>query len=159
VYWFMGCPPVHSVKGVIFNKLAGNRNITGAWGEWDRKRFNVEDFAAGFVLFQDGRALHLTCSFLSNLPSNWSSNLYGTKAGIIWPEMKMFSEIEGLYNDSILNPIVPDTEPPHHKEIKHFFECVRDDKDVLVKPEESLRVIKMLEGMYVSAEKKKEVIY
>ncbi|HOC03296.1 MAG TPA: Gfo/Idh/MocA family oxidoreductase [bacterium] len=159
VYWFMGCPKIHSVKGVTFNKLAGREDITGSWGEWDRKKFDVEDFAAGFVLFKDGRALQLTCSFLSNLPSNWSSNLYGTKAGMIWPEMKMFSEISGLHNDSILSPIVPDDEPSHHKELKHFLDCVRDNRDVLVKPEESLEVIKILEGMYISAEKKKEVIY
>lgn len=159
VYWFMGCPEVHSVKGVTFNKLAKNCDITGSWGEWDREKFDVEDFAAGFVLFKDGRALQVTCSFLSNLPSNWSSNLYGTKAGMIWPEMKMFSEIYGLHSDSVLTPIVPDNEPSHHKELKHFFECVKNDRELLVKPEESLEVIKMLEAMYISAEKKKEVLF
>ncbi len=158
-YWFMGCPVVHSVKGVTFTKLAKNDDITGTWGQWDTKKFEVEDFASGFVLFKDGRALQLTCSFLSNLPSNLSAHLYGTKAGMIWPEMKMFSEIKGLHCDSTLTPIVPDNEPSHHRELAHFLECVKENREVLVKPEESLGVIKILEAMYISDQKKKEVVF
>jgi len=157
VYWFMGCPDVDSVKAVTFAKLAKMDNITGSWGHWDRKKIDVEDFAAGFIVFKDGRALQLTCSFLSNLPSNWSAHLYGTKSGIIWPEMKFFSEISGFHQDSSLTPIVVDNEPPHHKELKHFLECVKNDKEVLVKPEESLKVIEILEAMYKSAETGKEI--
>ncbi|MCM8758319.1 MAG: Gfo/Idh/MocA family oxidoreductase [Candidatus Omnitrophica bacterium] len=159
VYWFMGCPKVHSVKGVMFTKLARNKGITGTWGQWDPEKYEVEDFAAGFVLFKDGRALQLTCSFLSNLPSNWSASLYGTKAGMIWPEMKLFSELSGMHRDSTLTPIVPEKEPSHHIEIKEFLDCVKTGKDVLVKPEESLEVIGILESMYISHEKKKEVIF
>lgn len=158
-YWFMGCPKVHSVKGVMFTKLARNKDITGTWGQWDPEKYEVEDFAAGFVLFKDGRALHLTCSFLSNIPSNWSAYLYGTKAGLIWPEMKMFSELSGMHRDSTLTPILPDNRPPHFVEIEEFLECVKTGKDVPVKPEESLEVIRILEAMYISDEKKKEVVF
>jgi hypothetical protein len=35
----------------------------------------------------------------------------------------------------------------------------KKDKEVPVKPEESLEVIKMLEGIYLSAEKNKEIIF
>lgn len=159
VYWFMGCPKVHSVKGVMFTKLAKNKNIKNLWGQWDPEQYEVEDFAAGFVLFKDGRALQLTCSFLSNLPSNWSANLYGTKAGMIWPEMKMFSELNGMHRDSTLTPIIPEKEPSHHIEIKEFLECVKTGKEVPVKVEESLEVIRILESMYISDEKKREVVF
>ncbi|MCM8764274.1 MAG: Gfo/Idh/MocA family oxidoreductase [Candidatus Omnitrophica bacterium] len=159
VYWFMGCPKVHSVKGVMFTKLAKSKDITGTWGRWDPEKYDVEDFAAGFVLFKDGRALHLTCSYLSNLPSNFSANLYGTKAGMIWPEMRMFSELNGMHRDSTLTPIVPENESSYYIEIKEFLECVKTGKEVLVKPEESLEVIKILESMYISDEKKREVVF
>ncbi|HOL22834.1 MAG TPA: Gfo/Idh/MocA family oxidoreductase, partial [bacterium] len=48
---------------------------------------------------------------------------------------------------------------PHHEEIRIFFECVKKDKEVPVKPEESLEVIKMLEGIYKSAETGKEILF
>ena len=31
--------------------LAHRDDLGGSWGDWDRKRFDVEDFAAGFVRF------------------------------------------------------------------------------------------------------------
>ena len=45
------------------------------------------------------------------------------------------------------------------EEIKTFLECVKEDKEVPVRPEESLEVIKMLDGIYKSAETGKEVIF
>ncbi|MCM8773102.1 MAG: hypothetical protein NC922_08685 [Candidatus Omnitrophica bacterium] len=54
--------------------------------------------------------------------------------------------------------LLPDN-PPYHEKIRIFFECVKEDKEVPVKPEESLEVIKMLEGIYISSEKGKEVIF
>ncbi|MCM8811233.1 MAG: Gfo/Idh/MocA family oxidoreductase, partial [Candidatus Omnitrophica bacterium] len=41
-YWFMGCPKVHSVKGITLTKLAKRKDIRGLWGEWDREKYNVE---------------------------------------------------------------------------------------------------------------------
>ncbi|HXK45773.1 MAG TPA: Gfo/Idh/MocA family oxidoreductase, partial [bacterium] len=65
----------------------------------------------------------------------------------------------GLHCDSTLAPIVPDNEPSHHRELAHFLECVKENREVLVKPEESLGVIKILEAMYISDQKKKEVVF
>ena len=48
---------------------------------------------------------------------------------------------------------------PHHEEIRVFLECVKEDKEVPVRVEETLEVIKMLEGIYKSAEKGKEVLF
>jgi len=48
---------------------------------------------------------------------------------------------------------------PHHEEIRAFLECVKKDKEVPVRPEESLEVIKILEGIYRSAETGKEVVF
>jgi len=160
-YWFMGCPKVHSVVGVTYTKLAKRKDIRGLWGEWDREKYNVEDFAAGFIKFSDGRALNLTCSFLANMEKieDFSTTLFGTEGGIRWPDGKLAKEKEGILEDIELKfNLLPDVQP-HHEEIRVFLECVKEDKEVPVKPEESLEVIKMLEGIYLSAEKNKEIIF
>lgn len=160
-YWFMGCPKVYSVTGVIYTKLAKRKDIRGLWGEWDREKYDVEDFASGFIKFKDGRALSLTCSFLANMEKidDFSTTLFGTEGGIRWPDGKLAKEKYGVLQDIELRiDLLPD-EPPHHAEIRVFFECVKEDKEVPVKPEESLEVIKMLEGIYKSAEEKKEIIF
>lgn len=160
-YWFMGAPKVHSVKGVIYTKLAKRKDIRGLWGEWDREKYNVEDFAAGFVRFSDGRALSLTCSFLANMEkiSDFSTTLFGTEGGIRWPDGKLAKEKNGILQDiQLRTDLLPDN-PPHHEELRVFLECVKEDKKVPVKPEESLEVIKILEGIYKSAETGKEIIF
>ena len=34
-------------------------DLTGSWGDWDRSRFDVEDFAVGLVRFAGGATLTL----------------------------------------------------------------------------------------------------
>lgn len=160
-YWFMGCPEVHSVTGITMTKLAKRKDIKGLWGEWDREKYNVEDFAAGFVKFKDNRGLNLVCSFLANMEKldDFSTTLFGTEGGIKWPNGKLAKEKNGVLQDIELRfDVLPDN-PPHHEEIRVFFECVRDDKEVPVKPEESLQVIKILESIYISSETGKEIIF
>lgn len=160
-YWFMNCPKVHSVKGVTYTKLAKRKDIKGLWGEWDRDAYDVEDFASGFIRFTDGRSISLSCSFLANMEKleDFSTVLFGTEGGIRWPDGKLATEKNRVLQDiEIRFDSVPDV-APHHEEIKAFFECVKEDKEVPVKPEESLEVIKMLEGIYKSAETGKEVIF
>ncbi|MGB9677402.1 MAG: Gfo/Idh/MocA family protein [Candidatus Ratteibacteria bacterium] len=160
-YWFMGCPKVHSVKGITFTKLAKRKDIRGLWGEWDREKYNVEDFASGFVRFSDNRALTLTCSFLANMEKidDFSTTLFGTEGGIRWPNGKLAKEKNGILQDIELKFDVLPNVAPHHEELKVFLECVKEDKEVPVKPQESLEVIKILEAMYISSEKGKEVIF
>ncbi len=115
-YWFMGCPKVHSVKGVIYTKLAKRKDIRGLWGEWDRGKYNVEDFASGFIRFTDGRAITLTTSFLANMEKleDFSTTLFGTEGGIRWPDGKLAKEKEGILEDIELKfNVLPDVHPHH----------------------------------------------
>jgi len=160
-YWFMGCPKVHSVKGVSCTKLAKRKDIRGAWGEWDRDAYDVEDFATGLVRFADGRTISLSCSFLANMEKmeDFSTTLFGTEAGMRWPDGRLYTENSGVLQDvEIRFDTLPDV-VPHHEEIRAFLECVKKDKEVPVRPEESLEVIKILEGIYRSAETGKEVVF
>jgi predicted dehydrogenase len=160
-YWFMGCPKVHSVKGETYTKLAKRNDIRGAWGEWDRKAYDVEDFAVGFIRFADGRTISLSTSFLANMEKteDFSTTLFGTEAGMRWPDGKICTEKNGVLQDIEAKFDSLSNVTPHHEEIRAFLECVKKDKEVPVKPEESLEVIKMLEGIYRSAETGKEVLF
>ncbi len=161
-YWFMGCPKVHSVKGVACTKLAKRNNICNClWGEFDRKAYDVEDFATGYIRFTDGRTIFLSCSFLANMEKmeDFSTTLYGTEAGLKWPEGKIYTEKKGVLQDVEIRFDSLADITPHHEEIRAFLECVKKDKDVPVKPEESLEVIKILEGIYRSAKTGKEVLF
>ena len=90
---------------------------------------------------------------------DFSTTLFGTEAGIRWPDGKLATEKKGvLQNIDLKTEALPEIHP-HHEEIRAFLECVKEDKEVPVRPEESLEVIKMLDGIYKSAETGKEVIF
>ncbi len=71
-----------SVSGITIDKLGKNSALFNQWGDYDRKEFTVEDFAAGFVRFADGAALSLECSFMLNKKETGNEmrcDLFGTE--------------------------------------------------------------------------------
>ncbi|MFA5645961.1 MAG: Gfo/Idh/MocA family oxidoreductase [Candidatus Ratteibacteria bacterium] len=154
--WMMGAPKARTVSGVAYTKLAKREDIAGIW---KREEYDVEDFAAGFVAFQDGRALNLSTSFLANQKEkeDFSAKLFGTEAGIHWPEMTLFRDEHKVQQDVTLHLNLKGAEQPHCREIREFFEAVQNNAPVPVDPEESLEVIRILEAIYTSSESKKAV--
>ena len=152
-------PPVKS--GLLDDppqKLAKRADIRGWWGEWDRDRITVEDFAAGFVRFKNGAALSLECSWLANIrePEVTKITLIGTEAGAEWPVLSVFGEKAGSTTD--INLKFPDDGVGgHQKEIAAFAEAVLTGKPSPVPTEQSLNVIKILDGLYRSSETGREV--
>jgi predicted dehydrogenase len=155
----MGHPEPVSVTGIAPQKLAKRTDIRGWWGEWDRDKISVEDFAAGFVRFKNGAALTLECSWLANQkdPEFTRISLVGTEAGADWPEMMVYSEDAGSTTDTLLQ-FPDDKVPGHHKEIAVFADAILTGKPSPVPAEQSLNVIRILEGLYRSHESGKEVL-
>jgi predicted dehydrogenase len=46
----------------------------------------------------------------------------------------------------------------HRMEIRHFTECIEQDKPVRVQPEESLNVQKIIDAIYLSSERNRDVL-
>lgn len=151
-------PEPVSVSGITPQKLAKRQDIRGWWGEWDREKITVEDFAAGLVRFKNGAALTLECSWLANIkePELMRISLMGTEAGADWPEMNVYSESAGSVTDTTLR--YPDSKlGGHQKEIAVFADAVLNNKPSPVPPERGLNVIRILDGLYRSHESGREV--
>jgi predicted dehydrogenase len=155
--WFLGAPQPVSVSAVVDTRLAHRADLTGSWGDWDRSRFNVEDFAAGFVRFANGTGLVLETSWLGFQPENEVVRLqcYGTRGGLVWPDGLMVGETNRA--PWTLRPEEAPAANAHAEAILHFAIAVRDGLPSPVPVEETLQVIRILEGFYRSAQLKKEV--
>jgi predicted dehydrogenase len=156
-YWFMGAPEPVSVSACAEARLAKRSDLGGTWGDWDRGRLDVEDFAVGFVRFANGAALMLETSWLSFQPEKELVRVqcFGDRAGFIWPDGVVVGETNRVPWE--LRPGEPVKVVPHHEEILRFAEAVRDGTPSPIPVEESLAVIRILEGVYRSAELQKEV--
>ena len=155
---FMNYPEPVSVSAITPQKLAKRKDIRGWWGEWDRAKITVEDFAAGFIRFKNGAALTLECSWLANIkePELTKITLLGTNAGAEWPELPIHGESAGSTTDTQLK--FPDNKVGGRAhEIAAFSAAVLTGKPSPMPAEQSLNVIRILDGLYRSNASGKEV--
>ena len=155
----MGFPNPVRVTGITRTNFAKGHAIPGGWGEWDRERFCVEDFASGFVHFENGATLVLEASWLQHQSEleDFSAHLYGTKSGIKWPTGEYASVIGGALVDGTVRPL-NGLHPAHSEEILAFAKAVRQDLPSPVPVAQTLKVIGILEAIVESGKTGKEVI-
>jgi len=154
----MDFPKPVRVSGVSRVNFAKGHKIPGMWGEWDRKMFSVEDFAAGFVHFDNGATMTLEAAWLGHQVENedLSFQLFGIEGGVQWPS-GTFASVAGksFVQGTLTYP--QRIERPHAEEIKAFYDCVVHDRPSPVPWTETIKVIAILEAVYESQKRGKEI--
>ena len=108
-------------------------------GQWDVKKYTVEDFAAGFIRFANGATVLIEASFAANIEDDqFDAWLLGTKGGADVFKPEIYTEDAGSLWDvtpyGLPTPRIK--HPAHCREIELFVEAVRKNKPVPVPGEE-----------------------
>lgn len=161
--WMLGNPKPVGVSAAVYQKFK-DRAVAGGWppantrvGDKFGSTFDVDDFAAGFVRFENGATLTLETCWSSNNEPVAQIKFYGELAGTT-----MTSRDLTIYSEDEFGNLV-DVQPQvgaansHLKEDQHFVECVRSGQKPMTKPEEMVNVVRILEAFYKSSERGKEV--
>ncbi len=153
----MGFPTPVRVSGRTAVNFAQGHEIPGAWGEWDRKLFGVEDFAAGFVHFKNGTTMVLETAWLGHQkpPEDFSFVLFGRKGSVAWPQNEAYTAVNRVIVDQQIYPTTG-LRPPHTEEIFAFAQAIREGGSSPVPVEQTLKVTAILEGIYRSARSGRE---
>ncbi len=156
--YLMGNPKPVTATGMAVAKIGNTPGHVGLFGSWDHTKFTVEDYAAGFVRFEDGRSLVIESSFAANLEKEEivRSNLLGTKAGAeLDDKLRIFGERCGaLTNGEVFGY----PEVNHFKEeFKAFYKSIEEDTPVPVPAEQAINCMRILEGIYRSSDLNREV--
>ncbi|MDX2111854.1 MAG: Gfo/Idh/MocA family oxidoreductase [Verrucomicrobiota bacterium] len=153
----MGFPnPVRASGRSMVNFAKGN-DFPGGWGEWDRQLFGVEDFASGYVVFDNGASMNLEASWLGHQEGeDFSFQLWGKKAGVCWPSRKLYTLMNGIHTNGELQP-PGGLQPAHTEEIKAFVKAIRESLPSPVPVEQTVKVIAILEAIMRSSAQGKEV--
>jgi predicted dehydrogenase len=166
VRYLMGNPKPVSVYGLTFQKLSDRKNIKGSQGYCSSGKgktdiFNVEDLATAIIKFDNGAALTIEASFSLNIKKDTGTiELFGVKGGAkLSPELEIYTEV----NDYLVN-LNFDTETSlafnglFENEINHFVDCVKDGIPCKAPAEDGVEIMKILDGIYKSAQIGQEVI-
>jgi len=153
--WLMDNYRPKMVVGTTYHKLAGRKNAANAWGTWDPEKFTVEDSAMGFVVMENGASIAIESSWaLNTLEVNEAKAiLCGTEAGA---DMLDGLRING---DDLGKLYVKNVDLKGRRdqwgptlEMRRWIDAIIDDTDVVVKPEQTVVVSEIIEGLYTSAQ-------
>lgn len=155
--WLMGNPKPVAVSGVARSQMSEKPGMFSSWGGGPvPQEHDVEDFAAGFVRFENGATLIVETSWILNHQAPDDGRkiwLYGEDGGLEWPEAKLFKtnyKTKQLYNIEL--GITADTEKPHALECMEFAKAISEGAPAPVLPEQSLQVMQILDAIYRSSE-------
>ncbi|WP_406944906.1 Gfo/Idh/MocA family protein [Halobacillus sp. SY10] len=167
--WMMDNYEVKSVVGNVFHKLSDQESRANAFGPWDAKEFSVEDSAFGMITMKNGATVILESSWVLNTldVGEAQTTLCGTNGGA---DMKDGLRINGEKHGK-LHTIKPDldaggvaffdgaVESDADREARLWIECILNDTEPIVKPEQALVVSDILEAIYESAKTGKAVYF
>ena len=164
--YLMGNPKPVSVYGATFNKLGNRSNIKSKAGYISQTRenediFNVEDLATAMIRFDNGSVLQIEASFSLNIEKDEGVlQFFGTKAGAkLDTELTIYSEMNDyMTNVKLANSTALSFDGLFENEINHFVECVRTGKPCRNPAQDGVTLMKILTGIYKSAETGHEVL-
>jgi predicted dehydrogenase len=159
--FFMGYPKPVSAMGSTWDILGKTPGLVNPWGDYDRSKFTVEDFAVGHIRFDNGAVVSLESSFMGNLDGDpFRTDLFGTKAGATvtpWgpdPITIYTEENQQLFNLKPQN--IPHVQSAHVAEVDAFVDAILNGKPSPVPGENGLILNAIFDAIYKSAETGKE---
>ncbi|RMF80478.1 MAG: gfo/Idh/MocA family oxidoreductase [Chloroflexi bacterium] len=163
--WFMGNPIPVTVSGVTRTELAKR---DGAFSIWSHDpimpEMDVEEFASAFIRFDNGATLILEVSWLLHHNTGGKTEdmqmwLYGSEGGAHWPGNTLHDSDytrHQMYDHTLL--LTDNINEPHAQECIEFAQAILDDAPSPVPAEQSLQVMRILDGVYQSAAQGREVV-
>ena len=161
--WLAGNPQIKEVIATCgknhagdVGSLKGSGALTGNVDNarsFDPSEMNVEDFCSGSLLFENNLRVNFKTSWCANLPDEASIRLSGKDFGITLPEGNIYTG-ENEENPLALkeNPYSFSPFSGHFYVIDNVRKVLKGEEELIIKPEETLNVTKIIEMIYKSAE-------
>jgi predicted dehydrogenase len=170
--WLMGNPEPVCVLASTYSVFGPKMEALGPWGTPNKKgKFDVEDMAVAMIKFAGGQTIALEASWASRCKREWVySTLMGTEAGASLERVFGFDGVDDssidtlqLYTQEHGVPVnrdlvvEPDPAMGRHSAVMHFVDCLVDDVEMISPAGDGLRIMKILDAAYKSAETGKAV--
>jgi predicted dehydrogenase len=143
--WMLGNPEVVSVTATKY--------VTDP-------RSDVEDTLAAMLILEGGASLTLEVSWALLLEKNFAYlNVFGTEGAALLNPFRIHKELHGKLMN--ITPPVESTrniyKQSYELELEHFLRCINQGERPMASPEEGLKVMRVIDAIYQSAEARREV--
>jgi predicted dehydrogenase len=167
--WMMNNYKPKVVLGSSFHKLGQKKEAANAWGSWNPEEFTVEDSAFGFITMENGATIILESSWALNTLQIGEAKcvLSGTEGGADMEDgLRLNGEKFGKLHTQQVDLSSTGVafydgkqENDSDLEARLWIECILNDTEPVVKPEEALVVTQILEAIYESSRTGKAVYF
>jgi len=155
-----------SVYGKVMNKMR-HETDGNPWGVWDHDKSNVEDTGFAMITMEGGAVIYLEAAWLINMLGYANSTLLvGTKAGVDMQGKDGNVRVNKIYNGkmAVMEPeIMPQMAALVGKfeindrnapavEIDNWIQALINDSEPLIKGEEGIAVVQIIESIFKSSE-------
>lgn len=158
VWWILGMPQPASVMGVAGAKFGPHGR-----GYWDYsqpaedvwRKYAADDYAGGFIRFQDGTGLQIESFWASHQPDEFQIELFGTEGGARMNPLTLYKTEDGAPQDIAMR--LPNRPSAWDLIAGNFIDSILDGAECEAPLRHGLIVQQMMEALLWSAEKGKEV--
>jgi predicted dehydrogenase len=158
-------PTVIRASGVTFRHRVsqpGYRNHP-AYGELSAESMDVEDLALGMLRLQNGLTITLEVSWAGLTPEDedYAQVLVGDRSGARirpfgpGPLLETFHSVQGRSVDVAYD--IPELADVYGPQMEHWVRCLRGWEKPLVRPDQAVIVLSIIDALYKSAELGREV--
>ena len=159
VWAILGFPTPATVTGVSGAKF-GPRGIgylrTGTVPRSVAKQFEADDYAGGFIRFENGIGLQIESFWASHQAGEFQIELFGTNAGATLSPLTLYRN-DGSAPQDVKVDLPRGGEASWNAIAAHFIDCVLKGKSADAPLRHGLIVQQMMEGLLKSASTGKEV--
>jgi len=156
-HYLMGAPKPVAASAACYTYIGNKKpQVVTPWGAWDHKTYTVEDLAVGLIRFEGGSTLSIESSFAAHIERNVRNFvLMGEKGGATYDPPALHTDLSGtMFN---LTPSFPGKVDVWERKMGDWIECIRTGRKPVASGEHGLIIQKMLDAIYRSAERGKEV--
>lgn len=155
--WLLGEQEPVELMGTTYNRLSKSPNQINDWGIFDHQTFEVDDHVSSYMTFENGISLQFECSWAANIKEDKIHlSVSGSDGGLnVYP----FE----LYQPRLGKMMESSTEAKHNEtaaglaQAKNFVESCLGEAELVVKPEEAMKVSQIIEAIYKSSETRSSV--
>lgn len=155
--FLMNYPRPVTVSGVTYQAMATNPKYWNAWGDYDRSKFTVEDFAVGIIRCANGATVTIETSFMANIQKEiMTTQLFGTESGALInlfgdKPIEIYAEFDKQLFD--MTPVnLPTVESTYTDEVAAFLDAIFSGSPSPVPGEHGFMLNAIFDALYKSAE-------
>ncbi|MGI8316656.1 Gfo/Idh/MocA family protein [Halobacillus mangrovi] len=157
--WLLDDPEPVEVMGKAYNRLSKTPDQVNDWGAFDHETFNVDDHVTSYITFSNGLSMQFECSWAANIKEDHTTlSISGVDGGLSVYPFELYQAKYGALWDSSAK--IREGEPDAGLvQAKNFVDSCLGQDELIVKPEQAMKVTQLIEAIYKSSDTGKSVTF